>query len=119
REDGPAAIVDQPGGCGGLHRVDDGQARRAGSAAVLAVGAPRAAPDGPRAGAGAAADGGAGPGRVGDRRTATEGPGAAAGPGLSRDRRPARAGPSRGTSAAGTADDAGTRGAAVRARNPA
>src|SRR6266702_277189 len=114
-------VVSAPPGSGKtvLLRSWIGQARRAGSAAVLAVGARRAAPDGPGAGAGAAADGGAGPGRVGDRRAAAERPGAAGGPDLSRDRRPARVGPRRSAAAAGAADDAGARGAAVRARHPA
>ena len=65
-----------------------------------------------------AADGGAGPGRVGDRGAAADGPGAAGGAGLAGDRRRARAGPG-GAAAAGAAGDAGAAGAAVRAGHPA
>src|SRR5262249_26708470 len=106
-------------GAGGEAAAGAGRARRAGSAAVLAVGARRAAPDDAGVGAGAGADSGAGPGRVGDRRAAAEGPGTAGGPDLALDRRRARIGPGRSAAAAGAAGNAGARGASVRARRPA
>src|SRR5262252_7048663 len=69
-------------------------------------------------GAGAGADGGAGPGWVGDHRAAAGGSGPVGGPGVAGGRRRARAGPRR-AGAAGAADPARPAGAAVRAGHPA
>ena len=75
REDGADPVVDRRGWPGHPRRVGVGGHRAAGTAAVLDLGRRCAARHGGRIRAGAAADRGAGPGRLGRSGAAADGPG--------------------------------------------